>query len=125
MNADVPSLAARSHSESSSTKWGRVGRGHLRPRARLMVGPCRHRSPPPLSSPNSWGRNEISFICVHLWFQNSLDARSSGLWLRLFRPMLGDALHQPVPGLLLARAGGLVDGDLQVRNLAVDLLRRQ
>ena len=36
-----------------------------------------------------------------------------------------DALHQPAPGLGLAQACGLGDGDLEIVELRLDLLRRQ
>src|SRR5262249_52164625 len=36
--------------------------------------------------------------------------------------VFSDSIHQPAPGLALARAGRLVDGDAQVTDLALDLL---
>src|SRR5215510_14643789 len=55
-------------------------------------------------------------------WQETLSRASLRCCLRL---VLGDPLPQPIPGLALARAGGLVDGDLQIRDLTLDLLGRQ
>ena len=54
------------------------------------------------------------------------EAKSRGLATLSMSGAPGvDALHQPAPGDLLAFAGGLGDGDLEILQLRLDLLRRQ